>query len=142
MSTPGSGRFNSLRRLFGTSLGIAQVRLQLLGTELEQEKLRLLDALVQAVVGLVMLALALVLAVGFVVLLFWEGYRLTAIGVLTLCFAGGGAWVLHRARNAARGPEGGPFALTLAELRSDHRSLGEALGPARADSRDSDSSSS
>ena len=134
MSTPGSGLFDSLRRLFGTSLGIAQVRLQLLGTEFEHEKLRLIDALVQVAVGLVLLALALVLAVGFVVLLFWEGYRLPAIGVLTLAFAGGGIWLLRRARDTARGPEGGPFALTLAELQRDRRGLGEPGVAGRASS--------
>jgi uncharacterized membrane protein YqjE len=120
---PGAGLFDSLRRLVDTAVEILQVRLQLLGTELEQEKLRLVDALVQAAIGLVMLALSLVLALGFVVLLFWEGYRLPAIGVLTLLFAGGGFWMLRRALEKARGPEGGPFALSLAELRRDRAGL-------------------
>ena len=124
MSNPGgAGFFDSLRRLIDTVVEIAQVRLQLLGTEFEQEKLRLIDALVQAAIGLVMLALSLVLALGFIVLLFWEGYRLPAIGVLTLLFAAGGVWLLRRALDQARGPEGGPFALSLAELRRDRAGL-------------------
>jgi uncharacterized membrane protein YqjE len=124
MSSPsGGGLFDSLHRLVDTAVEILQVRLQLLGSELEQEKLRLIEAMVQAAIGLVMVALSLVLALGFVVLLFWEGYRLPAIGVLTLLFAGGGAWLLRTALNKARGPEGGPFALSLSELRRDREGL-------------------
>jgi uncharacterized membrane protein YqjE len=77
-----------------------------------------------------MLGLALVLAIAFIVLLFWDGYRLPAIGVLTLGFAGAGAWLLRRARDTARGPEGGPFALTLGELQRDRRGLADAAEPA------------
>ena len=40
-----------------------------------------------------MVGLALVLALGFVVLLFQEGYRMPAVGVLTLIFGGGGWWL-------------------------------------------------
>lgn len=124
MTTPsGGGLYHSLRRLVDTAVDILQVRLQLLGSEIEQEKVRLVEAMVQAAIGLVMVALSLVLVLGFVVLLFWEGYRLPAIGVLTLVFAGGGAWLLRNALAKARGPEGGPFALSLSELRRDREGL-------------------
>ena len=85
----------SLRRLADTAVGVVQVRLELFGTELEQEKQRLFDALLRAALGLLLLGLALVLAIAFVVLLFQEGYRLPAIGVLTLIFGGIGAWLLQ-----------------------------------------------
>ena len=81
---------------------IVQVRLELFGSELEQEKLRLYDAVVLAAVGLVLAILALVLAIAFVVLMFQEGYRLPAVGVLTLLLRGGGWWLLRRAREALR----------------------------------------
>lgn len=118
-----SGLFDSARRLLDTAVAVVQVRLELFGTELEQEKLRLADAVWQGALGLLLLGLALVGFFGFVVLLFWEGYRLPAIGVLTLVFAGGGAWLLRRAREGLRAPEGGPFALSLAELRRDRDGL-------------------
>jgi uncharacterized membrane protein YqjE len=117
------GLFKSLRRLLGTAVDIAQVRLELFGTELEQEKLRLFDALLRAAIGLVLVALALVLAIGFVVLLFQEGYRLPAVGVLTLAFGGGGWWLLQRAREELKAGDGGPFALSLGELRRDLEAL-------------------
>lgn len=128
MSTPASGGlFESLRRLFGTGVEVVQVRLALVGTELEQEKLRFFDGLVQAALALLLLGVALVLLLGFVVLMFWDGYRLPAIGVLTLVFGAAGAWVLQRARQRLRAPEGGAFAASLAELRRDRAGLGARM---------------
>lgn len=126
----GGGLLQSLRRLADTALGIVQVRLELFGTELEQEKQRLFDALLWAVLGLLLVGLALVLAIGFVVLLFQEGYRLPAVGVLTLVFGGAGAWLLQRARRTLKAGDGGPFALSLSELRRDRDAVGE---PPRGD---------
>ena len=73
MTAPGvasPGLLGSLRRLLGTALELAQVRFELLVTELEGQKLRLYDALMWAAVALVLLGLGLTLLVGFVVLLF------------------------------------------------------------------------
>ncbi len=123
LGVPGKGLFESGKRAVDSLLDLALVRLELLGSELEAEKLRLFDALFNAAVGLVMLGLALVGAFGFVVLLFWDGYRLPAIGILTLVFAGLGAWLLQRARSGLTARDGGPFALTLGELRQDRASL-------------------
>lgn len=132
---PGRGLFESGKRAVDSLLDLLMVRLELFGSELEAEKLRLFDALFSAAMGLVLLGLALVGALGFVVLLFWEGYRLAAIGVLTLGFAATGAWLLHRAREGLKARDGGPFALTLGELRQDRESLrpAEAALPAAPD---------
>lgn len=120
----GGGLLRSLRRLVDTALEIVQVRLALLGTEFEQQKQRLFDALLRAVLGLLLLALALVLAVAFVLLLLRESYRLPALGVLALAF-GVGAWLLLRsARLALQSGPGGPFALSLGELRQDRAGVG------------------
>jgi uncharacterized membrane protein YqjE len=123
-----SGLFDSARRLLDTAVGIVQVRLELFGTELEQEKLRLADAAWQGALGLLLLGLALVGFFGFVVMLFWEGYRLPAVGVLTLAFAAAGIGLLRRARATLRPREGGIFALSLGELRHDREGL--AVPPA------------
>jgi uncharacterized membrane protein YqjE len=125
MSDPAAPLFASLRRLLDTAVGIVQVRLELLGTEFEQEKLRLVDACVQAAIGLLLLGLALVLLVGFVLLLFWDGYRLPAIAVLMLTFAAAGAWLLRRARAGLQGTGEGLFALSLGELRRDRAGLAD-----------------
>jgi len=125
---PAPGLFDALRRLLATGLGIAQVRLELFGTELEAEKLRLFGALWRLALALLLLGVALVLGLGFVLLLFQEGYRLPALGVLTLACAGGGARLLSQARQTIASPKGGVFALSLGELQSDR----DGLHPAQA----------
>ena len=127
--TPGGGLFDSLRRLLDTAVDIAQVRLELFGSELEHEKLRLFDTLVVAAIGVLMSGLGLALAIAFVVLLFQETYRLPAVGVLTLAFGAGAWWLLRRARDGLRAAEGGPFALSLGELRRDREGLDAGEAP-------------
>lgn len=114
----------SLRRLSDTVVGIAQVRIELFGTELEEEKLRFFGALVWAAAALLALGLAAVLVIAFVVLLLWDGYRLAAVGTLAVLFAALGAWLLLSARQRLRAPAGGAFALSLGDLRRDRESLG------------------
>ncbi|MBA4175153.1 MAG: hypothetical protein C0505_01110 [Leptothrix sp. (in: Bacteria)] len=136
MAVPGApatgGLFESLRRLLSTTLGIARVRLELFGTELEAEKLRLFDSLWRAALGLLMIGVGLVLAAGFVLLLLQQAYRLAALGVMTLAFIGAGAWLLAQARAGLRASEGGPFALSLGELQRDLDGLRPVSAASRA----------
>lgn len=125
MSEPASGLFQSLRRLLDTALGIVEVRLQLLGTEYEQEKRRIVDAFLQAGLGVVMIALALALLIAFVVLLFDARDRLAAVGVMAVLFGAAGGWLVQRARRQLQQRDEGPFALSLGELRRDRQGLGE-----------------
>jgi uncharacterized membrane protein YqjE len=124
------GLFNSLRGLLATALGMAQLRLELFGTELEAEKLRLLDALWRVGLGLLLLGVAAVLAAAFVLMLFWDSYRLAALGVMVLLFVGSGIGLLIWARDSLRAGDGGPFALSLGELQRDLDGLQAAVLPA------------
>ena len=124
------GLFSSLRALLATTLGMAQLRLELFGTELEAEKLRLLDALWRVGLGLLLLGVAAVLAAAFVLLLFWDSHRLAALGVMVLLFLAGGAGLLVWARAGLRAGDGGPFALSLGELQRDLSGLQAAAAPA------------
>ena len=121
-SVPSGGLLASLREMLGMLLEIAQVRVQLLGTELEQEKLRIFDALLLAAVGLLLLSVGTLLLCGLVLMLFAEGYRLAALAVLTLAFLAGGVLMLRAGGQRLRGP-GGMLAGTLAELRQDRGAL-------------------
>lgn len=116
------GLMASLRRLLSTAFELAQVRLELIGNELEEQKLRILDALIWAAVGAVLLGVGLALLTVCVVLLFWEGYRLPALGVLTLGFLGGGVFVLRQARSRLQTPTGA-FAASLGEIAKDRAAL-------------------
>lgn len=127
-SSSGGGLFASLRRLSDTVLETAQIRIALFGSELEREKLRLVDAALLAAIGLLLLAISLVLMVALVVLLFQEGYRIPALAVIAVVFVAGGMTLLLRARALFGADEGQPFALTLRELRRDREALGARLG--------------
>lgn len=122
-----AGLLGSLRSLLATGLGLLETRLAILGNELEEQKVRLVEGLMLAVAGLLVLGVGLTLLCGLVLLLFWEGYRLQALAVLTLCFLGGGAALLALSRRRLRA-DGGPFRTTLDELRQDRAALDGARG--------------
>ncbi|MBB1074905.1 phage holin family protein [Rhodoferax sp. 4810] len=117
----------SLRQLVGTLVEIAQVRLALLGTEIEVEKRRLFDGLLWAGVALLLLGLGLVLLCGFVVLLLWDGYRLAAVATLAVLFLAGGALSMQHAKQRLRSSSG-MFNASLAELQQDTASLAKPVG--------------
>lgn len=117
-----SGLFASLSRLLGTVLEIAQVRLDLVGTEVELEKRRIFDGLLWGAVALLVLGIGLVLLCGFIVLLFWDGYRLPAVGAMALLFLFSSAALIREARRRLRRANG-MFAASLAELERDRAGL-------------------
>jgi uncharacterized membrane protein YqjE len=117
-----AGLFESLRQLLSTALELAQVRLELLVTDLQLEKLRLVDVALRALLGLLLLGLGLLLLIGFLLMLLWDGYRLPALGVLTLLCIGGGLLLLQAAKRRLR--EGDElFAATRAEFERDRAAL-------------------
>ena len=115
---PTGGLFASLRQLLFTLLETAQVRLELLGTELEAEKRRIFDALVFAALALVCLALGLVLLGATVILMFPDGWRFAVAGALVLLFLAGGLALLGLARRRLRHPLG-MFHASAQELARD-----------------------
>ncbi|MEQ1658217.1 MAG: phage holin family protein [Hylemonella sp.] len=125
MSAPsqGPGLFASLRQLLGTAVATVQVRLALLSNEIEQEKLRLFDGLLWAGLALMLLALGILLLAAFIVVLFWDSYRLQALVGLALLLLGAGAWLLSLARERLRSP-GGLFSTSVSELGRDRAGLG------------------
>jgi len=122
MAASRTGLFESLRQLLHTALELGQVRLELLVTDLQLEKLRLVEVALRALLGLLLLGLGLLLLIGFLLMLLWDGYRLAALGVLTLLCLGGGALLLHAAKRRLR--EGDElFAATRAEFERDRTAL-------------------
>lgn len=92
-STPGeagSGILGSLRNLAATLVSLLQTRLELLVTELEEERLRLLQLLFWAAGALLFLAIGALLVALLVVVLFWDSYRSAAIAVLAAIFLAAG----------------------------------------------------
>jgi len=113
-----SGLLVSFKRLCATVLEIGQVRLELVGTELELEKKRLFEGLLWALSALLFLGVGLVLFCGFIIFLFWEGYRLAATGVIALIFLGAAAALMMQARHRLSNPKG-MFSASVTELNKD-----------------------
>lgn len=125
MSNNGKGRglFASARQLLDTLLASAQTRLALISNEIEQEKLRLFDGLLCAGLALLLLGLGALLLAALVVVLFWDSYRLQALGLLALMFLGAGGGLLGVAYARLRQP-GGLFNSSVEELARDRVALG------------------
>ena len=119
---PHGGLFVSLRGLIATAIALAQTRLELLATEFEEEKLRLLGIVLYGVAAFFMLGAGLVLLAIFLTVAFWDSHRLWVLGALTavFLFAGFGSLLLalRKVRAGSR-----LFSASLAEMAQDHHAL-------------------
>lgn len=123
-----AGLFGSLRQLLDSALQLLQVRLALLGNELEEQKLRLVQGLLLGLVGALLLLFSALLLCGLVVVLFWDEHRVAALVLLTLLFGVGGALLLRAADRSIRSA-GQMFGATLQELTRDRAAIGDGQGP-------------
>ena len=116
------GLFDSLKVLMATLIAIAHTRLELLSTELEEERVRLSSMLGWTLVALFCAGLGVVLATLFVVLALWDTHRLLALGIPAILFLLGAAlaWLVVRGKARAK-PR--LFAASLTELSRDRKEL-------------------
>jgi len=116
------GLLGAARAVAACLVDIGQTRLQLASTELEEERLRLVELLLWAIGALFFLGIGLVLAALLVVLVFWDGPRLLAMALVTVAFLALGVGLAMALRRKARAKP--PLlATTLAELRRDRDAL-------------------
>jgi uncharacterized membrane protein YqjE len=118
----------SLRQFVSTLLELAQVRLELLGTELEAQKQRLASGMLWAAIAVALFALALVLFAGCVLLLFGDAYRLHAAAGMLLLYLVGGVLAWRHALQRLKTPPG-LFSLSVAELARDRSRLDAGAEP-------------
>jgi uncharacterized membrane protein YqjE len=118
-TTPGV--WASLKRILDTLLATAQNRVELFAVELQEEKCRLIEAILctAAVAACGMMTLSL--ATFTIVVLFWEQGRLAVLGGLCALYLLGTvlAWRALQKRLKARSA----FADTLGEIRKDRECL-------------------
>ena len=118
----GSGRsgrlFDSVKVLAGALLAIAHTRLELLSTEIEEQRAWLGSMLVWTLVALFCAGVGVVLATLFVVMALWDTHRLLALGIPAILFLLGGAlaWLILLGKVRAK-PR--LFAASLGELSKD-----------------------
>ena len=121
-ATRAGGLLGSVRSLARTLVAVAQTRLQLLASEIREERLRLARLGLFAVLALFFLALGIVFLTLLVVILFWDDNRVLVIGgfagiylLLGIVFGG---LVLRRADARSR-----LFEASLRELAKDRERL-------------------
>ena len=116
------GLFESLKTLSVSLVSIVHTRLELLSTDVAEEREQLTSFLVLVLVALGCLGVGLVLLVMLVVVAFWETHRLLALsgmtGVFLMAGIGLGWFAMHRIRTKPR-----LFEASLAELSKDQQQL-------------------
>lgn len=117
-----AGLFDSIRKLAATGVGIVQTRLELLSTEVAEEKERMLSLLVLGMAALFFIGLGIVFTAVFLTVAFWSSHRLLVLGLFTVLFLGVGVATLVAAVSKARA-NSRLFSASLAELSKDREHL-------------------
>ena len=120
--TAGSGLMASLQQLLGTVLEIVQTRFEIVSNEVEEEREQLQHQVLYGLLTVLFLAIGLLLATLFLILLYWDEHRLTVVGVfagLYLVFGMiAGIIVVTRKRSRSKF-----LSATIAELQQDRDRL-------------------
>lgn len=121
-SREAEGLLASLKTLTLTLVGVVQTRLELLSTDVAEERARLTVILISAMVALFCLGVGVLLLATLIVVLFWETHRILTLGLLTAVFlaAGAGLWglAMHKMRSKPR-----LFDASISELAKDREQL-------------------
>lgn len=118
------GLFSGLKNLLSTLLAIGKTRAELLVTEIEEEKYRLISLWSKAISAAFLLALGLIMLVFCLALAFWE-QRVLVFGLFAAVFLLGGLWLVALLKQQAAQPSK-LFHASLAELETDMAQLRRA----------------
>jgi uncharacterized membrane protein YqjE len=116
------GLTESLKRLTGTLLAIFQTRLELLSIEVQEERLNIKQMLLYGSIALMFFVLATILLTAFVVVVFWESYRLQVLAGFTGLYFAAGAMAWNAFQRAAN-RKSQLFSASLAALNDDRNQL-------------------
>lgn len=117
------GLIGSIRKLSATLVSVVATRLELLGNELQEERLRVTQMLLYFFVAAICFAMAVLLLTIFIVVLFWDEHRLVVLAGLSVFFIAAGALAATALRGLAmQKPK--LFSASLAELAKDQEQLG------------------
>lgn len=115
------GLFSALKNLVATLLAIGKTRAELLVTELEEEKFRLMSLWAKAIGAAFLFALGVVMLVCCIALAFWE-QRVIVFGIFAALFVGGGLVLASSLKRQASQPSK-MFKASLSELEADMAQL-------------------
>lgn len=117
-----TGLFESIKGFGATGVAIVRTRLELLSTELAEEKERFLTQLVLGLAALFFIGLGIIFAALFLIVALWEVHRLLVLGLVTALFLGLGIAALAAAAKFSR-TQSKLFSASLAELSKDQDHL-------------------
>jgi uncharacterized membrane protein YqjE len=123
--------FATAGRIASTLVAMIGTRLELAAVEFQEDARRLLGYLAWSLLAVFLAAGCAMLVALFVILLFWDSYRLQAVAAMAALLGIGAFFIVSsvRARLNAQTPL---FAETLAELRKDVDYLRHAAAGANA----------
>jgi uncharacterized membrane protein YqjE len=121
-SSGNKGLFDSITALTSTLIAIVHTRLELLSTDLEEDRERLMSLVTLSLVALFSLLIAVVLITITLVVAFWDSYRILALATTSGIFliVGVLTWIAA-IRNAKSKPK--MFIASLLELVKDRQQL-------------------
>jgi len=105
-------------RIVTTIVAMAGTRLELAAVEFQEDARRLLGHLAWTLLAVFLAAGALLLAALFVIAIFWDSYRLQAVGGMAVLFGALAGIILVKVR-ASMNAQAPLLSATLAELRND-----------------------
>ncbi|HVC36786.1 MAG TPA: phage holin family protein [Gammaproteobacteria bacterium] len=116
------GILASIKMLVATLVAVGHTRLEILATEVEEEKIRLAGIILLGTLAVFFFGMALIFLSILVVSLFWNEHRIAALGGVTIFYMLLGTsslcWLRFRVRTKSK-----LFATSLEELRKDHAEL-------------------
>lgn len=122
MAEENKGLLDSLATFATTLVSIAHTRLELLSTDLEEDRARLFSLVVLYLIAAFCLVVGLVLAIVLTVFILWEDHRLLALSSVAGFFVLVGLLVYGFARHKTK-TKPKLFSASLLELLKDQQSL-------------------
>ncbi len=117
-----AGFLSPLKKLTETLVSFLKTRLELLATEIEEERERLKEIILLALIALFCACFGLILLTFLIVVAFWETYRLYVLGGFVILYFGLGlVAALVMRRKVVTRPKF--LAATLSVLAKDRESL-------------------
>ena len=122
MPIESKGLLESLSVFASTLVSVAYTRLELLSTDLEEDRARLFSLMVLYIIAAFCLVVGLVIAIVLIVFVLWQSHRLLALSLVAAFFllSGLGIWsyAMHKTKTKPR-----IFSASLSELLKDQQEL-------------------
>lgn len=116
-SQAGDGLLATVSRVLGTLRSTVENRVELFLLEAKEDRLKLVEAVCLAVVAAGLAVMTMILVTFTIVVVFWDSYRLTALGALTLLYGIGAGVAFVKLRSRLKNWQS--FPATIEQLEKD-----------------------